>query len=258
MDDVQSGVTDQGQMGVIPEAPAAVVPEVTEGVADQTTDQQSLSPDGGTEESKNTWDTEKQGLVSTIEAERDRRQTEASARQLAEDKARLLEQQLQQYQAQSREQDPLESLADDEYISGAKLKETLGSYSKRMNEQMQVYKVQLTAEKARSKYGAEYDRAIDLFDKFATPTEKYIVLTSPDPGERAYRYGASVPEFQKEATKKAVQSVADTVNKHTGNQKTLSAVGGGGLSEKDEVRRITEMTDEEFDKMYNKVKYGGL
>lgn len=256
--EVQPGVTDQSGMGVTPETPAAVPPETQAGVADQQIDQESLSPgdDAGAVKAPQV-DEEKQGLLSTIEAERDRRKTEASARQLAEERAQMLERQLQQFQAQTKSEDPLTAIADDEYLTGGKVKEIFGSFVKQQNEERQILRVQLTAEKARAKYGVDFDKAIGFFEKFATPTEKYIVLTSQDPGERAYRYGVSHPDYQKATVKKTAQDIADKVNQHTGAQKTLGAVGGGGLSEKDEVRRIIEMPDEEFDKMYNKVKYGG-
>lgn len=240
----------------------AEVPVVTqeEGVADQGQVQTSLSPDGGEGESQTTQVPQKKeeeaGLLETVKAERERRQNEAEMRKLAEDKASFLERKLRAIEQERTQADPLLAIADDEYVDGVKLKSIIQSIRQESKQRDQISRVQYSTEVARNKY-ADYDKAIEYFDKFATETEKYIVLTSRDPAERAYRYGKSHPDFQKTIVADTAKTVLDNVNKHVNTQKTLSNAGGGGFSEDDAVKKIQNMSDEDFDKEFNRIMYGG-
>ena len=194
------------------------------------------------------------GLREATKAERERRQAAETRNQILEQELSGYRQQRQQQQPKSS--DPFEGMDEEELVDVKSVRRYIDGINENFNNQMTATKVNVSTMMARQKY-SDFDEVIPLLPKIANQDQLKYIAASDNPADIAYNFVKASPQYIETLTKQTVQKTAkdtvDTINRHTQSVKTLSNSGAGAAKVKTD---FDNMSDEEFNKVFNANVYG--
>ena len=164
---------------------------------------------------------------------------------------------MNQQQASASQSSPLDSISDDDVITGGEMKRAMQSMlsekERVFQEQMEAQKSQLAVMNLRSQY-PDYENVVGNTLKMAenNPELAEAIRTSSNPALLAYQLGkATAPQ----ANQQAAQAQRIVENSQKPGSATHAATGGSALSKVD---YFMDMSDADFEAHVGKVKRGLL
>lgn len=161
----------------------------------------------------------------------------------------------QQQQQVAQPASPLESISDDDVVTGADMKRAMNSFlsekERVFQQKLEEQQSQLSVMGLRSQY-SDYDNAVQNTVKMAEndPQLAEALRTSSNPGLLAYQLGkaqVAQPNEQAAAAKKIVE------NSQKPGSVSQAATGGSALSKVD---FFSDLSDKDFEEHVAKVKRG--
>lgn len=161
----------------------------------------------------------------------------------------------QQQQQPAQAASPMDSLSDDDVITGADMKRALGSMmaekEKQFQTELEQQKSQLAVMNMRSQH-SDYDQSVQNAIKMAetNPELAEAIRTSSNPGLLAYQLGKGTnPQASEQAA--AAKRIVENAQKP--GSSTQAATGGSALSKVD---FFMDMSNQDFEKHIAGVKRG--
>lgn len=227
--------------------------EPSEGVVDQTTEVNSVSPAEASESVTQEQKQENRVPVSEIIAERDRRRA-------AEERAKIMEQEVNQLRQQvvpqqPKPKDPLEGLEEEDLVNVRSVREYIKNVESSTNQKINALRINQSVVAARMKY-PDYDEIIQHGRNVISPSQLPLIEAADSPAETAYLFIKASPQYVQSLTqdtvKKTAKETVDTINRHTNKVKTLSNSGGTATKG---ANQFDNMSDEEFNKVQSAIKF---
>jgi len=188
-----------------------------------------------------------EGLIQGFQAEREKRQ-------LAEQRAQLLEQMMYNQQNQQHQQPTqLPDYAPDDLVTVRTAEQILEQRLGKIEQQNRERLLNTQVEMMRNKVGKqEYDEVIDLFKRTASPSMINVVMSSDNPAELAFQLGSSQPEYQRKVNDKATKAITSKVSANLDKPQTLNNMSGS--SPQFVTKDYSNMSDAEIDREARKIK----
>jgi len=159
-------------------------------------------------------------------------------------------------EALSKKEEPVVDLPDDDIVMGKDVKKFLAQKDKEneLKDFQKAYKDCYTQVSKNEDYEEVIALAADLIENDPEYSDMREVILFTKSGPRvAYNLGKLHPKYAKKVEAGIKKQTADTIAKNLNSPKTLTGVQGGSNQTIDDVKRIKNMSDKEFEEYTNKM-----